>query len=92
MINGFCLSEILGYIKYDFFICLVSDILFFFIVFWVYMYRCFLWFLVDVVRSIVKNGCYFVLIGYKLGNYKDNEWRIFFVVFEYEFVCLMNYI
>lgn len=76
VINGFCMSEILGYIEYDFFICLVSDFLFFFIVFWVY--RCFLWFLVDVVRSIVRNGCYFVLIGYKLGNYVDNEWRILF--------------
>lgn len=90
-INGPCLSETLGHIKYDFSTCLASDILPPFTASWVHMYRCLSWPPADVVRSIVKNGCHFVPIGHKLGNHKDNEWRISFAVSEYELVRSMNH-
>lgn len=88
-INGPCMSETLGHIEYDFSTCLASDFLPPFTASWVH--RCLSWPPADVVRSIVRNGCHFVPVGHKLGNHKDNEWRISFAVSEYELVRSMNH-
>lgn len=40
--------------------------------------RCRTWPSISVVNDIVRNGCYFVPIGHKLGNHADHEWRISF--------------
>ncbi|XP_062579069.1 uncharacterized protein LOC134240990 [Saccostrea cucullata] len=53
--------------------------------------RCHSWPQRHVVHDVIRNGCHFVAIGHKLGNYRDTEWRISFSLAEKKLVCAMNH-
>lgn len=69
--------------------CIRSDFWFLFV--FLFEKRCYLWLELFIFYDIVKNGCYLVLIGYKLGVYGNEEWRILFVMVEKKLVYFMNY-
>ncbi|XP_065944011.1 uncharacterized protein [Magallana gigas] len=93
-VHGPCATDTLGTVQYgtidhDSAFCFASD-------FWPpsassWIDRCHSWPPPHVVNSIVRNGCHFVAIGYKLGNHEDNEWRISFSQAENKLVYSMNY-
>ncbi|XP_062582592.1 uncharacterized protein LOC134244335 [Saccostrea cucullata] len=87
--HGPCVSGTFITVEYDHAHCFVSD-------FWPpsassWIDRCHSWPHPHVVDDIVKNGCHFVAIGHKLGNYEDHEWRISFSQAEQKLVSVMNH-
>ncbi|XP_062594956.1 uncharacterized protein LOC134256318 [Saccostrea cucullata] len=88
-LHGPCVSGTYGKNKYDQAHCFFSD-------FWPpsassWIDRCHSWPQPHVVDDIVKNGCHFVAIGHKLGNYEDHEWRISFSLAEQKLISTMNH-
>lgn len=88
-IYGLCIVINVFYFVFDRVKCIKSD--FWFLVVFLFVSRCKFWLEFCILKEIVKNGCYLVLIGYKLGIYEKEEWRMFFVVVEKRFVLFMNY-
>lgn len=89
-IHGPCCSGTILNVEFDNAICFASD-------FWPpsafsWIDRCNSWPPSDVVNDIVENGCHFVAIGNKQGEFTDNEWRISFSQAEYKLVYSMNHL
>ncbi|XP_062610518.1 uncharacterized protein LOC134272288 [Saccostrea cucullata] len=90
IVNGPCVRYCFGdFIEYDYAHCFACD-------FWPpsassWIDRCHSWPQPHIVNDIVKNGCHFVAIGHKVGNYEDSEWRISFSQAEHRLVYSMNH-
>ncbi|XP_062616450.1 uncharacterized protein LOC134278146 [Saccostrea cucullata] len=87
--HGPCASAKFLTVEFDFAYCLACD-------FWPpsassWIDRCHLWPQPHVVEDVVKNGCHFVAVGHKLGNYEEHEWRISFSLAEQKLVNAMNH-
>ncbi|XP_062569032.1 uncharacterized protein LOC134231123 [Saccostrea cucullata] len=88
--NGPCVSgSFHRQVEYDHAHCFICD-------FWPpsafsWIERCHSWPQPHVVDDIVQNGCHFVAIGHKLGDYEDHEWRISFSLAEQKLMNAMNH-
>lgn len=88
--HGPCVSGSIEYMNYDRTIALISD-------FWPPPAADFVqrypssWPNAQTRNEIIKNGCYFVPIGSKLGKLNDVEWRISFADAEKKLIYSLNY-